>query len=118
MADGRANNGNKGHSTRVKRLDDKRLSIGRKLINEYIKDHVTPEKLATVLNKMYEIAEKGDKHAASLYLSYIVGKPKESLDLTSGEEPIQSGFNLKGLSDEELAIVLKLHERRDTNPDV
>ncbi len=107
-----------GNSTKAVRLDDKRLSIGRRLLNEYVTNHVTPDKIAEVMNKMLEIAKGGDKHAASLYLSYVLGKPKESLDLTSGEEPLQSGFNLKGLSDSELAIVLKLHERRDTDPDI
>ena len=106
-----------GHSTKATRLDDKRLSSGRRLINTYIKDNVTPEKLAQVLNKMYSLAKTGDKHAAALYLSYIIGKPKESLDITSGEQPISSGFSLKGLTEKEIDIVLKLYDRRDNTTD-
>lgn len=47
---------------------------------------------------------------------HIFGKPKESIDLTTGDEPIQN-FNLSNLSDKELAIILKLHAGQSTNTD-
>ena len=107
---------NGGNSTKPKRLDDKRLSPGRRLLNQYINENVTPEKLKTLFEKLYEKGKK-DTRAASLYLSYVLGKPKESLDLTSGDEPIRSGFNLSTLSEEELQLVLKLHGRDSTDTD-
>lgn len=45
---------------------------------------------------------------------HLFGKPKEKLDLTSGDLPIQN-FNLNELTDKELFILAKLHERKRSN---
>lgn len=50
-----------------------------------------------------------------LLLEYAFGKPKDSIDITSGDEPIQN-FNLSKLSEKELAIILKLHDGPDSDP--
>ncbi len=47
---------------------------------------------------------------------HIFGKPKEKLDLTSGDDPIQN-FSLSKLTDQELSIILKLHAGLPTNTD-
>lgn len=109
MSDNRQNNG--GHSTKPKRGDDKRLSVGRRLINKYLDEGVTYEGIKELLDSLYEKAKEGDTKAATLYLSYILGKPKESLDITTGDMPLQSGFKLSELSNEEIDIVLKMHGR-------
>jgi len=78
------------------------------------------------INSVYGSAEEYYKHIATesktsfphlrLLQEYVYGKPKESIDLTSGDEPIQN-FNLSNLSDKELAIILKLHAGQSTNTD-
>lgn len=63
--------------------------------------------------------KKGDKHSFSYYkllLAYAFGNPKDSIDLTSGDEPIQN-FNLSKLSEKELLVILKLHEGQRTDTD-
>lgn len=47
---------------------------------------------------------------------HIFGKPKEKIDVTSGDNPIQN-FNLSKLSDEELSVILKLHAGQSTDTD-
>src|SRR6187431_2592431 len=47
---------------------------------------------------------------------HVFGKPKEKLDLTSGDDPIQN-FSLSKLTDQELSIILKLHAGLPTNTD-
>ena len=109
LSDGRKNNG--GNSTKATRTDDKRLSVGRRLINQYLNEDVTYDSIKELLDKLYGFATKGDTKAATIYLSYVLGKPKESLDITSGDKPLQSTFKLSDLSDEELNLVLKMHGR-------
>lgn len=58
------------------------------------------------LNKLIK---KLDIAAIRLYMEYRFGKPKNSVDMTSGGERLQ-GFNLSNLSDEQLQIVLKLYD--------
>ena len=47
---------------------------------------------------------------------HIFGKPKEKIDVTSGDNPIQN-FNLSKLSDAELSVILKLHAGQPINTD-
>lgn len=47
---------------------------------------------------------------------HVFGKPKEKIDLSSGDKPIQN-FSLNDLSDEELFILAKLYERKRPNTD-
>ena len=105
--------GDSNHSTKATRADDKRLSIGRRLIATYIKDNVTDEKIKDLLESLYKKGKEGNDRCAKLYLSYVAGMPKESLDITTDGEKV--GFNLSNLSDKELNILLKLHGRNDTD---
>jgi len=47
---------------------------------------------------------------------HVFGKPKEKIDFTSGDSPIQN-FNLSKLSDAELSVILKLHAGQPINTD-
>lgn len=52
-------------------------------ITDGIKAAVTAEDVAQVLEKMRLLAiKRGNTKAASLYLAYALGKPKEFLDIT------------------------------------
>lgn len=96
--DKRKNNG--GHSTKATRPDDKRKNQGRALIERYLKDDFSYDDLKKVFDKLFEQATiKGDTKSASLLLSYVLGKPKESKDITSQGEKIQTIINL-GIGDE------------------
>ena len=89
MADKRANNGNKGHSTKSTKPDDKRKNQGRALIERYLNEDFSYEDLRRVFTKLMEQAvEKGDTKSASLLLSYVLGRPKESKDITTNGESI------------------------------
>ncbi len=105
------NKNNGGTSNYAVRPDDKRLSKGRDMIEAYRKNHASPRKLALLLNDVYKLARKGDVKAAVLWLSYVVGKPKESLDITSGDEPLRATYDLTGLSKEELALLKKINDK-------
>lgn len=61
-----------------------------------------------VIEKMNELIKQGNFNAIKLYFEYRFGKPKDSIDITSGDSPIQN-FNLSNLSEKELAVILKLH---------
>lgn len=55
--------------------------------------------------------KEGGQHSFNyfkLLLEYAFGKPKDSIDITSGDEPIKN-FNLSSLTEKELAVILKLH---------
>lgn len=84
--DGRANNGNKGHSTKAKegKIDKRK--------NEYrlaLKEAATPQDVVNVIRMLHEKAlVKNDVRAAELFLKYYLGLPKESIDITSGGEAI------------------------------
>lgn len=63
--------------------------------------------------------KKGDQYSFNyfkLLLAYAFGNPKDNLDITSGDEPIQN-FNLSRLTEKELSVILKLHEGLDTDTD-
>ena len=90
MADGRRNNGNKGHSTKPTSLKDKRLNPFRNVL----KEAATPEQVKEVIVAMYKKAKEGDTKAANLFLNYYLGKPKESIDITATGN---LGFTLKKL---------------------
>ena len=82
---GRRANG--GHSTKAKKPIDRRK-------NEYkeaLKQAATVDDVVDVIIKLKETAIKGDVPAIKLFLEYYVGKPKESLDITSNGE----SFDLK-----------------------
>lgn len=83
--DGRINNGNKGHSTKVVDGVDKRKNPYRNAL----KKAATPEDVIKVIQMLQEKAlKKNDVRAAELFLKYYLGLPKESIDITSGGESI------------------------------
>jgi hypothetical protein len=53
-----------------------------------IKAAASAEDVAQVLEKMRNLALGGDVKAATLYLAYVLGKPKEFLDITSNGKPV------------------------------
>lgn len=74
--DKRKNNG--GHSTKARSENDKRRSKGKQLLNKYLNEDYDYNKFAELMNKLQERAiQKGDVRAASLFLSYVLGKPKD-----------------------------------------
>lgn len=79
MNDGRKNNGNKGHSTKSTRPDDKRKNSHKKLIDKYIAEGFDYAKLKKLMDTLFKQASQGDTKAATLFLSYVIGKPKETI---------------------------------------
>jgi len=79
MADKRANNG--GHSTKATKATDKRLNPNKRLLDQYIEQDFDYDKLSKLMQKLYTDAIAGDVKSAALFLSYILGKPKETKDI-------------------------------------
>ena len=81
------------------------------------------ERLDNIINsdeaieKLKMLINKPDLAAIRLYFEYRFGKPKDSIDVTSSDASIQS-FNLSNLTEKELAIILKLHEKQRDNTDL
>ena len=82
--DNRKNNGNKGHSTKSTRADDKRKSKGRQLLAQYLDKETNPEDFNKLMNKMLKLGIEGDSKAATLWLSYVAGKPDQKLEVEGG----------------------------------
>ena len=76
---GTKNNGNKGHSTKAKRADDKRLNQHKKMMDQYIAEGFNYDKLKELMDTMFIAAKQGDTKAATLFLNYVIGKPKETI---------------------------------------
>ncbi len=106
---------NGGHSTRSNNPNDKRRNPARKMLEKYLKEEFSQDKLTTLLNKLYKDGLEKDTKAATLFLSYVMGKPKESIDITSNDETLGAQFNLSQLNETELNALLKLHGRSDTS---
>lgn len=68
-----------------------------------------------VIRKLRELILAKDFNAIRLYFEYRFGKPKNNVDVTSGDEPIQN-FNLAKLSEKELSVILKLHDGQYIDP--
>jgi hypothetical protein len=115
MADGRKDNG--GHSTKAIRPDDKRCNHARKMIERYIREDFDHKKLKDLFDKLYKEGTKGDVRSSTLFLSYILGKPKESIDITSNDETLGNSFNLKDLTKEQIEALLILHGRQGADTD-
>ena len=85
MADGRKSNG--GHSTKGK--------AGRKPKSDEIK---LIERLTPMADAAYDALkkgiDKGDYKFVQLFFAYYAGKPKESKDITSNGETVQTIINL------------------------
>ncbi|MEM0173589.1 MAG: hypothetical protein QXI16_03680 [Sulfolobaceae archaeon] len=67
-----------------------------------------------VIRKLNELIKDGNYQAIRTYLEYRYGKPKNNIDITSGNEVIPN-FNLSHLTEKELSIILKLYERPSTD---
>jgi hypothetical protein len=77
-----------------------------------VKNVNTDDEAKQALAKELFTFERGQMFIAE----HVFGKPKEKVDLTSGDEPIKN-FNLSNLSDAELSVILKLHAGQRTNTD-
>ena len=89
MADGRKNNGGHSKGGRKPKAEEQKLV----------------EKLTPLIAKAYKALESGldddQSWAVRLYFEYMYGKPKQSVDVTSGGEPIQQQvISIDPLSDE------------------
>ena len=81
MTDGRANNG--GHSTKSAGVDKRK--------NEYrqaSRDAVSMDDFVAVIEALVEKAKGGDIRATQELLNRLLGKPDQSIDLTSEGEGI------------------------------
>ena len=80
--DKRKNNG--GNSTKAKGFDKRK--------NEYkdiLGDALTPEDLKGVIQMLLnKSVNENDTNAAKILLEYYIGKPQQSVDVTSGDETI------------------------------
>ena len=72
---------NGGNSTKAKRADDKRLNPAKQLLERYISDEFTYDKANKLFTKLYNDGMNGDVKSATLFLSYTLGKPKETKDI-------------------------------------
>jgi|SRR5699024_1217753 len=101
MADGRKNNGGfrKGAGRKPKTQVSALIEKFDRLIDE-----------DEVIKSMYKLIKNGDTKALRLYLNYKYGQPHKTVDITSGDAPLQN-FNLNKLTDKELNILLKAYEK-------
>ena len=84
MEDNRKNNVNNWHSTKAKKPIDRRK-------NEYkeaLKEAATVDDVVDVIVKLKEVAGTGDIPAIKLFLEYYIGKPKDSVDITSNGDTL------------------------------
>lgn len=77
MASGRKNNG--GHSTKSTKATDKRKNAGRKLIEQYLGEDFDYDKLKKLMDKLLKDGMGGDTKSSTLFLSYVLGRPKENI---------------------------------------
>lgn len=59
-------------------------------------------------------ATRGDVRAAELLLNRAYGKPKESLDLTTGGEKLNQKFDLSNLTEDELRTLAEIQSKSGT----
>ena len=83
----------------------------QRAVNAYYKTELDDEGKQKLINDLL-----GFERGMMFIAEHLLGKPKEKIDVTSGDNPIQN-FNLNKLSDEELSIILKLHAGQPTDTD-
>ena len=84
--DNRSNNGNKGHSTKTK---DGKIDKRKNEYKSALQEASTKEDVISVIQMILNKAVRDeDIPAAKLYLEYYLGKPKDSLDVTTNGESI------------------------------
>ena len=106
MSDGRKNNG--GNSTKAVRPDDKRLNNAKKLLDKYLTNDFNYSKLKGLLDTLYKAGLENDTRSSTLFLSYVLGKPKEYIDLTSGDEPINDTLDYSKLKTQTLLDIARV----------
>jgi hypothetical protein len=92
MADGRKQNGNRGHSTKAKGADKRKNEY-----KELLDLASTPEEVVEVIKTLKAKAiDKQDVNAIKLFLEYYLGKPKETkeIDLNVNEFSIKDIFKV------------------------
>lgn len=101
--DGDKREGNGGHSTKAKNPNDKRLNTHKGLLDKYVKDDFSYAKLKTLMDKIYTDALAGNHKAGSLFLSYVFGKPRETVetihDFPQGSVTIRSTGDTPSVKD-------------------
>ncbi len=84
--------------------------------NEYkqaLHDAATVEDVKNVIQTvMTEAIDKKDMQAAKLFLSYYLGNPKDSIDITSGGDPVTA--DLSKLGTDEILMLKKIREKLDS----
>ena len=84
--DKRKNNGNNGHSTKAKEgTIDKRKNEYRDALSEASTKQDVINVITMIKNKA--VIDK-DTRAAQIFLEYYLGKPKDSLDITTNGDSI------------------------------
>ena len=80
--DKRKNNG--GNSTKAKGFDKRKNEY-----KEVLNNAITPEELTSVVKMLLKKSVKdNDTMAAKLLLEYYLGKPQQSMDITSNDETL------------------------------
>lgn len=78
--DGRKNNG--GHSTKSKKANDRRRNDAKNLLQKYLDEAVDYKKVKDLMESLYsEAKNKKDVKSATLYLNYVLGKPRETKEI-------------------------------------
>ena len=75
--DKRKNNG--GNSTKATKASDKRLNPHKQMLERYVAEGFDYDKLKELMNTLFTQAKGGDTKAATLFLNYVIGKPKETI---------------------------------------
>ena len=80
--------GNGGHSTKSNKSTDKRRSKGKEMLNKYIEEDVDYSEYKKMMDEQLKLAVKGDTKAATFWSDRVIGKPKETKDITSNGDTI------------------------------
>ena len=95
---------NGGNSTKAKPGKiDRRKNEYRQALQEAATVEDVKKVIKTVMN---EAIKNKDMQAAKLFLAYYLGNPKDSLDITTGGDPV--GADLSKLGVEELIMLKKI----------
>lgn len=91
-------------------VDEKsKNALIQKAVNSFYKTDSDEEGKEKLIKDLLDF-ERGMMFIAE----HLLGKPKEKIDLTTDDLPIQN-FNLSNLTDQELSVILKIHAGQSTN---
>lgn len=88
-----------------------KVALIQRAVNIYYETDLDDEGKQKLINDLL-----GFERGMMFIAEHLLGKPKEKIDVTSGDSPIQN-FNLSKLSDAELSVILKLHAGQPINTD-